>query len=301
MARFLKLEKLFLAASISVAFHGIIFLLFIVLFLHFQGSGSYLNPVESLNRQATVFWANELKIPSPKFIPNDHLEDVPFTAQLSPIALLNHDVRNAMQGTRLLDMDSSLTSDIGGKLERGCPQRDTDLFLNCFKSEWPAEKLAVVIDRSLSMGLGGGWENVIRGFESVSSTSISSNQVRIWLFDKSVDEVASTGLWSTWNAYRSEIAIQTIRNTRPGGHTDLAGAIRVASLNGATRIVVISDDATLLPSEWTSICATMRRLGKPLPRICSYRILGQHLNDSLETKCRQSGGWSIHGTGKKME
>lgn len=297
----IKTEKVFLAASLSGAFHGIICLALVVSFPQIYRMDPDPNSINGRKRPAALFWENELKKTNQEASAKFRLEQVPFTAQLSPIASVGHDAKNAMSRAAKSDGDPSLTARTKGEVEQGLSQGDLGLFFNCFKSEWPTEKLAVLIDRSLSMGLGGGWGHVIRGFELLSATAMPDNQIRIWLFDKTVDELAPTGLWSSWSSQRSNMAMQIIRNTRPGGLTDLAGAIRVAALNGATRIVVISDDATLMQQEWISLHTTMRRLGKPLPRICSYRILGKHPNDSLETKCRQSGGWCVHGSGNRWK
>jgi hypothetical protein len=160
-----------------------------------------------------------------------------------------------------------------------------------FATESPAEHLAVVIDRSLSMGLGGGWNAARREANLVFAKVPPDCLMRVWLFDKTVDEIASEGDWKPWSRMRCQRALDRLEDTRPGGSTDLGNAMRTAALRGASRIVVISDDADLLSGDWAGIATTLRRIGRPVPRICAVRLGQQMSEDNLGALCRQSGGW----------
>ena len=287
-----------LAGILSTLAHGLLILAVVVVWSVFSlpttvPGGRVTN---DRGRNASVFWDQPAASVQPKSSSANEskpLDVVPFTAQLSPLAMVSVETKH-VEPVRKMLRNLRGTNNAGlGQNEVNKPTVDAagGRSAGWFATEAPAEHLAVVIDRSLSMGLGGGWNAARREANLVFANVPHDCLMRVWLFDKTVDEIASEGDWKSWSRTRCQRALERLEDTRPGGSTDLGNALRTTALRGATRIVVISDDADLNSGDWGAIATTLRRIGRPLPKLCAIRLGQQMREDNLGDLCRQSGGW----------
>ena len=282
----------FMAATLSALVHGFLILALITGWSLLHPSTSNFDPTtESLNKPF-IFWDNDNKAVKKKDDQPGIVELAPFTAHLIPIAIVNTSQKTSDPArsliTKLRTTDSQSTRASQFKL----PRPNQGRVFSSLNIGPIDEKLGILIDRSLSMGTGGAWNQILQESDDFLPVIQPDRKVRIWLFDKDCEEIARSDDWGPWNEIRLGHALRRIHETRPGGLTNLANAIRTAVFRGSTRVLVVSDDADITISDWISITATLRRLNKSTPKLCALRIAKLEAeNDVLLQICQQTGGW----------
>lgn len=285
--------RYFMAAMLSVLIHAAIILVFIIVWSSTVSDhlNNKVNIQSSINQ--CVFWESKTDLKIVDRIMPIKPEMDSFSAQLTPISMVN-------SGNKITNPIQSMLKNLRDENKIGLKNRakpisnsiNSNILLVSLREDSSEERLGILIDRSLSMGLGGAWNQIVHEFDTFLPTISPETRARIWLFDKAPEEIAGSDDWGTWNKSRMDHALNQLHGTRPGGLTDLANALRTVSFRGSTRIVVISDDADLSINEWVSVGSSLRRLGKPLPRICAIRLgLSSLRDDNLAEICRQTGGW----------
>lgn len=292
-----------LAAILSTLAHGLVILAGVVIwsFWTYPTAAPSAPAKNTSGTKSNVFWGTPLpqSAHSEQRMDTKPLEVVPFTAQLSPLAMVSMETRPVEPVRKLLrDLRGSPPSKGLAESTRSGTGSSPSVpeSAGWLATETAGERLAVLMDRSLSMGLCGGWNAARREAAAVLARVPPDCLMRVWLFDKTTEEIGSEGDWLPWTRTRSQRAMDRLEDTRPGGSTDLGNALRTAALRGASRIVVISDDADVSPGDWGAISTTLRRIGRPAPRLCAIRLGQQMRVDHLGDLCRQSGGWCRYET-----
>lgn len=284
--------RLFMATMLSALVHGLIVLLVLVAWAAFSSHEEEGPQGQFTAGNSRLFWDYGKPPLGRSANPNNNLDVVPFSAQLIPIAMVGQAAK-VTDPVRILVSASQGGKGFGNQNARiaETSSRAPGFLASCLGMESREERLAILIDRSLSMGLSGAWDNVVREMSQVLPGVSPDHLYRIWLFDKGCEEIAGSGEWEYWNPNRVSLVIRQLHETRPGGLTNLNHAMRAVTLRGANRIVLLSDDADLNQGDWVSICTTLRRLGKPIPRICALRMGSQGAGGTLASICQQTGGW----------
>ena len=288
--------RYFMAAMLSALIHTTI-VLAVVIVWSFVGLEPD-NPDSNLESSSNlrIFWESKTNLQAFNPIVPIKAELAPFTAQLIPIAMVNsgNKVSDPIQ-SMIKNLRGNNVSGLQNELKTIAKSQKSKILLGSLRVESDEERVGLLIDKSLSMGLDGAWGLVVHEFDAFLPTISPETRTRIWLFDKNLEEIGQSDYWGTWNQARLRQALKQIHETRPGGLTDLANALRAVSFRGSTRIVVISDDADLSINDWVSIASTLRRLGKPAPMVCAIRVGPPTTRkDVLAEICRQTGGWCRH-------
>lgn len=285
--------RYFMSAILSALIHAVTILAVLIVWSSIGSETDGPDSNSKLSSNPRIFWQPKTDLQVVNRIAPIKEELAPITAHLIPIAMV-HPGNKLSNPIQSMNKDLQISNVSGLQINSiSIPQmQKSNIILPCLRIESVEERVGILIDRSLSMGLGGAWDQVLHEFDAFLPNISSEVRSRIWLFDKTTEEIARSDDWGTWNQARIRQALHQVHETRPGGPTDLANAVRTVALRGSTRIVVISDDADLSINDWLSIGSTLRRLGKSTPRVCAIR-LGQYIpnNDKLAEICRQSGGW----------
>jgi len=288
--------RYFMAAMISALIHTTIVLAVVIIWSLVNLEPDYPDSNLKLSSNPRIFWESKTDLQAFNPIVPIKAELAPFTAQLIPIAMVN-------SGNKLSDPIQSMIKGLRGhhvpglqnELKTIARSQKSKILLGSLRVESAEERIGILIDKSLSMGFDGAWGQVVHEFDAFLPTISPETRARIWLFDKNTEEIGQSVDWGTWNQARLREALNQIHETRPGGLTDLSNALRTVSFRGSTRIVVISDDANLSINDWVSIASSLRRLGKPAPKVCAIRLgPATTRKDVLEEICRQTGGWCRH-------
>lgn len=281
----------FMAAMLSALLHGLLVLGVLIGWSILWSTGNHSETSTGYSASPRIFWESDKASHITREKPTIFPELVPFTAQLIPVSMVNQESKFERPARSIHKKlkETSLTGNSGIDLSK---KNKSNYLLTSLRMESKHEQLGILIDRSLSMGLGGKWNQLVSEFDELPAYLSFDNRIRVWLFDKDCEEIAPSDGWGPWDEARWAQATRRIHETRPGGLTNLAHAIRYAALRGSTRIVVLSDDAGLAMNDWISVSTTLRRLGRPVPKLCAM-MLGEHAkhHDVLATICHQTGGW----------
>ena len=176
----------FMAATLSALVHGFLILALITGWSLLHPSTSSFDPTTDSLNKPFIFWDNENKAVKKKDDQPGIVELAPFTAHLIPIAIVNNSQKTTDPArsliTKLRTTDSQSTRASQFKL----PHPNQGRFFSNLNIGPIDEKLGILIDRSLSMGTGGAWNQILQESDDFLPVIQPDRKVRIWLFDKEI-------------------------------------------------------------------------------------------------------------------
>lgn len=207
---------------------------------------------------------------------------VPFTIQLSPIALGDHFFHNVR------DLRPDPRASLFEKTSDSEPTR------NWFGTKARPVRTAWVVDSSLSMGIN---RQFVRASQDLlAALNGSELETRVWLFAQKAIELAGIpDGWHSWSPYREAILSQELTSWIPAGGTDLPGAIRTVLGADPAVVHLLTDDDNLSQKEWDAVLRIHGRTSKAMPRFHVVVLKESILETPLKRWCRQGGCTYLSG------